>query len=102
MDEVIVFRRLEQPQLEEIARRLLDGTARRLQELGLELAHTPEALARLTEVGSEPENGARPLRRAIRSQVEDLIAQQLLEGRIQRGDKLLLKPGDTGFSVEKL
>ena len=101
MDEVIVFRRLERRDVEEIARRMLAETAGRLRELGLALEAAPEAVARLAEEGFDPESGARPLRRAIRREVEDPIAQQLLEGTARRGDRLLLTAAGEGLRIQK-
>ena len=102
MDEIIVFHRLEKPDVEEIARRMLAETERRLRGLGLELDASAEAVARLAEEGFDPENGARPLRRAIRGRVEDVIAEQLLAGQVARGDRLCLAAAADGLEVRKV
>ncbi len=102
IDETIVFQRLEGPEVEEIARRMLAETGKRLQALGLELSPAPEAVACLAAAGFDPENGARPLRRAIRGGVEDAIAQQILEGKVRSGDKLRLTAPAGELVVEKM
>ena len=91
LDEIIVFRQLEREEIRTIARRLLDGVAGRLKALGVTLEVTPPALDALAELGFDPECGARPLRRAIRAQVEDPAAEALLSGALKAGDTARLE-----------
>ena len=55
-------------------------------ELGIELETEEEAVETLARVGFDPKNGARPLRRAIRTQVEDAVAEEVLSGKLRPGD----------------
>ena len=88
IDETIVFRALTETDIAEIARRMLRSTAQRMEELGIHLEVSDEAAAELARVGFDPLYGARPLRRAIQTQVEDAAAEQLLEGKIGPGDRV--------------
>ncbi len=95
LDEVICFAPLAQEQVEEIARRMLEKTARRLERKGVALEVHPAALAVLASQGSDPEYGARPLRRCIRDQVENPAAEALLSGALAPGGALVVD-GDGG------
>ena len=77
IDEIVVFRQLGREALAEIARRLLRETACRAAALGTCLEVTEELVDRI--VAAAGDQGARPLRAAIRRQVEDPLAQELLE-----------------------
>ncbi len=88
LDDIVVFQQLGQPQLSSIAQRLLDALGGRLENLGVTLSVTEEARELLTRDGYDPDYGARPLRRTIRSQVEDPCAQLLLEGELTQGSGL--------------
>ena len=90
LDQVILFDRLTREENEAVTRRLLDGVGERLRALGLELDAPEEAVACLARAAEGGERGARPLRRAIREQVEDPAAQLLLEGAASAGDTLRL------------
>ena len=88
LDAALVFHPLEQGDLCRIARRLLDETGKRLAGQGVKLDVEEEALALLAREGGSREYGARPLRRAVASLVEDPAADLLLSGRMKKGDTL--------------
>lgn len=90
LDEVILFDRLSQPETEDIAGRLLTGVAGRLEALGVGLRAPREAVALLARESFDGDNGARPIRRAIRSRVEEPAAELLLSHQLDRGDMLCL------------
>ena len=90
LDEVILFDRLERRDLERIAMRLLGGVRGRLSELGVDLDAKWEAVRLLADPGSEREQGARPIRRAVRRQVEEPAADLLLSEQLGAGDTLCL------------
>ena len=88
LDAALVFHPLEQGDLCRIARRLLDETGGRLAGQGVKLDVEEDALALLAREGGSREYGARPLRRAVASLVEDPAADLLLSGRMKKGDTL--------------
>ncbi len=94
LDEVILFDRLERSDLEQIAGRLLGGVRGRLSALGVGLESEPGAVALLADTGAEREQGARPIRRAIRRRVEEPAADLLLSRRLAAGDTLCLAVED--------
>jgi len=85
LDEIIVFRQLERGEIRTIARRMLQEVAKRLTRLGVGLRATEAAVDVLADKGFDPDYGARPLRRAIRTQVEDPAAERLLSGALPSG-----------------
>ena len=90
LDEVILFDRLERQDLERIALRMLGGLRGRLSELGVALDAKWEAVSLLADTGREREQGARPIRRAVRRSVEEPAADLLLSERLTAGDTLCL------------
>ncbi|MDN3557120.1 ATP-dependent chaperone ClpB [Halomonas maura] len=86
IDEVVVFHALGQEQIQAIADIQLDRLRGRLAEHDLGLEVSSEAMAQLAVVGFDPVFGARPLKRAIQSRLENPLAQDLLAGRFSPGD----------------
>ena len=70
-------------------------TARRMEAVGVELRADPAAVEELAREGYDPRYGARPLRRKLREAVEDPAAEQLLDGRLKRGDTARVVAGDS-------
>ncbi len=96
IDETMVFRPLAPAAMEHIAHGFLKDTAQRAQEQGITLTAEDAAVAQLAKEGFDRRYGARPLRRIIRRQVEDILAQQLLAGTLTRGDtaRVTLQQGE--------
>ncbi len=88
LDDIVVFHPLTKPQIRQIARIQLKGLEKRLAERGLSLELSDEALALLADVGFDPVYGARPLKRAIQQQLENPLAQRILEGGFVNGDTI--------------
>ena len=101
VDEVIVFRRLGLADLSEIARRELADAAGRAEGAGLRLVWDEDAVEALARLGFDPDRGAREVRRAIRSQVEDAAAEQLVRGALRPGDAAYVTARDGKILVEK-
>ncbi len=101
IDEIIVFHRLDKDHIRSIAAKMLGEVGRRMESMDLTLTWTDEALDILADTGFDPVYGARPLRRAIQSTVEDAVAEQLLSGTLQNGDTALLYTEDGKIDVKK-
>ena len=101
IDEIIVFHQLTQDNIVQIARRMLDVTAGRMAQQGITLEADDDAVAELAKDGFDPQYGARPLRRAIQNQVEDAVAEQMLEGSLQSGDTAHVRLKDGKVVIEK-
>jgi ATP-dependent Clp protease ATP-binding subunit ClpC len=96
LDDVIVFRPLGRPQLEQIVEFELKKVTKRLTEHGLRVELTPEAKDFLIEKGTNADFGARPLRRAIEQHVEDPLSEEILRGAFKGKDliKISVKAED--------
>jgi ATP-dependent Clp protease ATP-binding subunit ClpC len=90
IDEIIVFRALDQEQIVDIARLLLERTTRRLRAQDIEVEFTDEAVELIAEEGFDPEFGARPLRRTIQRRVDNELSRMVLSGSLEPGDKVLV------------
>ncbi|TFB95181.1 ATP-dependent Clp protease ATP-binding subunit [Cryobacterium sp. MDB1-18-2] len=78
LDEIVLFRKLDAPQLHDIVRMLLAGTRTRLAAQGFALTVSEDAIDWIATRGYEPEYGARPLRRVIQRELDDKIADLLV------------------------
>ena len=101
IDDTIVFTRLQKDEIHQIAARLMDQVVERLRPAGLEASYDDALLDHLAESGFDPDYGARPLRRAIQSQIEDLAAMELLEGHVKKGEHVLFTLRDGEVLLEK-
>ncbi len=101
IDDIIVFHRLTQGDITEIARRMLRATEKRMSAMGVKLEADDAAVEALAKEGFDPKYGARPLRRAIQSKVEDAVAEQLLSGGLKSGDTAHLSYTDEKLCVHK-
>ena len=101
IDDIIVFRALTEEDIREVARRMLGAVSARMEAMGVRLDASEEAVAELARKGFDPKYGARPLRRAIQSRVEDAVAEKLLDGTLKAGDTAKLTVEDEKLLVTK-
>ena len=85
LDDIVVFSALDKAELGQIVELNIDKLTERLAEKRLQLAVTPSARAWLAEKGYDPIYGARPLRRLMRQQIDDQLANLILAGKIHDG-----------------
>jgi ATP-dependent Clp protease ATP-binding subunit ClpC len=85
IDEIIVFRQLDETQLRQITGLILEETKRRLHAQDITVDFTPDAVDWLAQRGFQPEFGARPLRRTIQREVDNRLSGMLLDDRLQPG-----------------
>jgi ATP-dependent Clp protease ATP-binding subunit ClpB len=85
LDEILLFARLTASQMDAIVAIQLKRLAAQLDDQGIGFEVTPQAIALLAEAGFDPEYGARPLKRAIRTYLTDPLADQLIAGHIKAG-----------------
>lgn len=99
IDDIIVFNRLSEAEIAEIADGMLRQVAARMQESGITLTWTAQCKAHLAKVGFDPVYGARPLRRAITNEVEDLLSESMLRGEIKAGDHIEITEQDGALTI---
>ncbi|PUB84421.1 MAG: ATP-dependent chaperone ClpB [gamma proteobacterium symbiont of Ctena orbiculata] len=101
LDEIVVFHPLASEQIRAIAKIQIDYLHKRLSDHEMGLVITDAALDRLGEAGFDPVYGARPLKRAIRQQLENPLAQEILAGRFGPGDTIEVDSNDEGLTFSK-
>ncbi|RXZ72963.1 ATP-dependent Clp protease ATP-binding subunit [Agromyces albus] len=99
IDEIVLFQKLDQPQLEQIVRLMLGASAARLAAREVEFEVTDAAVALLAERGYEPEYGARPLRRVIQREIDDRISDLFVSGALGDGEGVRVDAADGEFVV---
>lgn len=100
IDVVTVFHPLNYEQLSQIAKLFIRNLNKRLQNRGSNLKVTESALKYLIDKGYDSEYGARPLRRLIEQEIEDRIAEQLLEGNIPTGSTIIISAKDNNLAFK--
>ncbi|MCY4228920.1 MAG: ATP-dependent chaperone ClpB [Gammaproteobacteria bacterium] len=93
IDDMVVFHSLGNRQLREIARIQIQYLVKRLAERDMGLSVSDDALNWLAETGFDPVYGARPLKRAIQTRLENPLANEILEGNYQPGDQVAVAAG---------
>ena len=92
IDEIIVFHVLNKEHIKKIVTLLMKTLEKRCAEqMDIHLSVTGAVKEFIAEKGSDNKYGARPLRRAIQSRIEDALANEILEGKIKRGDRVQVK-----------
>lgn len=99
VDDIIVFHQLTSADIQQISGRMLATITKRIKALDIEITFADEVAAFVAKEGFDPVYGARPLRRAIQSQIEDKFSEEMLEGKIKAGDTVhtVLKDGTIFF-----
>ncbi|MDA3812744.1 MAG: ATP-dependent chaperone ClpB [Candidatus Cloacimonetes bacterium] len=97
LDDIIVFHRLDKEQVRQIVKLQLNILNKRLKDKNIELEFTDAALDRLTELGFDPQFGARPLKRVIQKEIENRLAIELLEGNVLPGQRIKIDVEGDGF-----
>ena len=101
IDEIIVFHQLTEENIRSIARRMLDTIGSRMAAQGITLQADDDAVAALAKDGFDARYGARPLRRTLQNEVEDVVAEQMLDGQLKSGDTAHVRLRDDKVVIEK-
>ncbi|MBQ7900622.1 MAG: ATP-dependent Clp protease ATP-binding subunit [Clostridia bacterium] len=99
IDEIIVFRKLTQAEIEQIAAVMISSVSDRMAALGYQLELTEAAIAHLAKAGFDDAYGARPLRRTIQTQLEDMLADTMLGGKLDKSKKIVVDCKDDALVI---
>ena len=88
LDDIIVFRKLSEEDVEQIADRMLQALAKRIRDMEIDVEFEPSVARTIAKHGFDPVYGARPIRRAIQSEIEDRLSEKILEGEVKPGDSI--------------
>ena len=100
IDEQVYFDSLTETELQQIAAILLKQLQEQLAGKGYRLSYDSEVIAYVAKSGCDPKFGARPLRRLIRREIEDLIAEEVLKGTISEGAEIILASDGTAITLK--
>ncbi len=101
IDDIIVFDRLSEDDIKSIAGLMLKSLKERLTANEIDISFSDEAIEKIAKSGFDPVYGARPLRRAIQNEIEDMLSEEIIDGNISGGDKITLDVSDDKFTVNK-
>ncbi len=101
IDDIIVFHRLTEDDIKEIAKLMLGQLKKRLAANEINAEFSDAAVAEIAKEGFDPVYGARPLRRAIQSKIEDMLSEEIISSNIGNGDSVEVDVKDGSFVVEK-
>ena len=101
VDDIIVFRSFEKKDMYDIAKLMANSLEKRLEERGIHITIDDDALNLVIEKGFNLEYGARPLRRALQSMVEDELATRMLKGEFGIGDSVTISAQDNALTFTK-
>lgn len=101
VDDIIVFQRLTKENIKEIASRLLAVLQKRVEDMGIEVTFSDEAVSKIADAGFDDVYGARPLKRAIQSRIEDALSEGMLKGNVKKGGKYICNVKDDKFVFDK-
>ncbi len=101
IDDIIVFHQLTRDDIRAIAGNMMNTVAKRMKDMGITLETEDSAIDVLADKGFDPVYGARPLRRAIQTAVEDAAAEKMLEGEIKEGDTVKATGSDGKIEITK-
>ena len=93
IDEIVVFDRLTEEDIQKIAGIMLSGLKERLAQNGITAKFTKKAVEEIAKAGFDPIYGARPLRRAIQSKIEDMLSEKIIDGSVGKSITVDAKDG---------
>ena len=100
IDEIIVFHKLTENELKQIVDIMLDRINKRISEKGIKIEVTNKAKELIIKKGTDTNYGARPLRRAIQTLIEDKLAEEILDGKLKSGSTAKINAKDDEIIIE--
>lgn len=97
VDDVVIFSKLDKSEIRKIAEKLLKNLSERIKNLNISLEFSESAVDAISEAGFDDVYGARPLRRAIQSKIEDVLSEKILERTVKNGDSVVCVFKDGNF-----
>ena len=97
VDDIIVFNKLTQDEIKQIAGKMLETLAKRLEAMNITITFTDAAVTAIADKGFDDSYGARPLRRAIQSEIEDALSEKMLDGEISENSHVTCDYQDGSF-----
>ena len=100
VDDIIVFSKLSKDEIKEIAKKMLSNLSKRLADIGVNISFTDKVVEKIADEGFDDTYGARPLRRAIVSNIEDKLSEKLLDSTFSESDTVVCDYRDDEYVFE--
>lgn len=100
VDDIIVFSKLSKDEIKEIAKKMLSNLSKRLSDIGVNISFTDKVVEKIANEGFDDTYGARPLRRAIVSNIEDKLSEKLLDNTFSESDTVVCDYRDDEYVFE--
>ena len=100
IDEIVLFSQLKKEDIKQIAERLLDKTKLLLKDHEVTISVTDGAMDYLVDHGFNEEYGARPLRRLIQKELENVLSSKIISGEVTKGDAVEVTGSDAGLKIK--
>ncbi len=101
-DDIIIFRSLTTDEIQQITQLKLKDLFERLEEeQSIKFSISQVALQKMAQLSYDPKNGARPVRRALSKHIKNLIANEILAGKLKKGDKYMVDLQNDKFVIKK-
>ena len=100
VDDIIVFSKLSKDEIKEIAKKMLNNLSKRLSDIGVNISFTDKVVEKIADEGFDDTYGARPLRRAIVSNIEDKLSEKLLDNTFSESDTVVCDYRDDEYVFE--
>lgn len=91
LDEIIVFKKLDRESVKKISKLMIDKSIKKLEERNIKIEIDDSVVEFISKVGFDENYGARPLRRAVQSKIEDKFAEEILDGKVKNNNTYLVK-----------
>lgn len=101
VDDIIVFSKLTQDEIKQVADKMLNNLKKRLENLNIKIEFTDSVLTALAQKGFDAVYGARPLRREIQNSIEDSLSEKILDLSIKNGDNIICNFENEQFTFTK-
>lgn len=102
IDEIIVFKKLSQEEIEEIVKIIIIKVQNRLKDKGIRLLFDESVYKAIAVLGYDPVYGARPLKRAIQKRIEDYLSDQILQGKLSGTEEKIMYFEDNQIKIKNL
>ncbi len=100
LDDIIVFKKLSNESIEKITKIMLDEFIKRLEKKNIKVDVSDDVIKYISKVGFDDTYGARPLRRAIQSKIEDKFAEEMLDGNIKEDSNVKIDLNDDKIVIK--
>ena len=101
LDDIIVFRKLSEADVEQIAEKMLASLAQRTKEMEIDVTFDKSVAKTIAKHGFDPVYGARPIRRAIQSEIEDKLSEKILDGTVKAGESITVSFKHDEMKIDK-